>query len=486
MAQSPSIAMPSHRAMSATRTGLVLFAMCLGVFVAQLDSTVVYLAVSNIGAELNAGITAQQWILDSYNVVYAAFLLSGGTLADIFGRARMFIIGIALIAAGSIICAVAPGTEILIAGRAVTGLGSALQIPASLAILAVTYSDPHARGRAIGIWASCNGIAIAVGPTTGGLLVEALGWRSIFYAALPICALAIALAWLRVPNSRDEGERRLDPLGQLLAIVTLGSLALVTIEGPHQGFGSQLIAASAVIMIIAALTFARIERGKATALVPFELFANRAFNAALALAGLMTFGMYGMLFLVPIYLQSFVGLSATSAGVALVPLSLVFVAVSQVSGPLMKRVGARAMTACGMGAMGMGLVLMVAAAGSGNMIAIETALIVVGLGLGLNTGPVNAVAVANVTTGRSGTASGLINTTRMVGATLGIAVLGALFALEAHSGTHEGIVSGLRAALSGGAIAELSGVVIALRSLTASSAEPQHAQPSGPALAVAD
>jgi EmrB/QacA subfamily drug resistance transporter len=472
MAQSQAIAMPAKTAAhQGARTGFILFAMCLGVFIAQLDSSVVYLAVSNIGKDLNAGITEQQWILDIYNLIYAALLLTGGTLADLYGRARMFVLGVALIAVGSIICAVAPGTEILIFGRGVTGVGAALEIPASLAILAVAYPDAHARGRAIGIWASCNGIAIAVGPTVGGLLVQTLGWRSIFYAALPICALAIALTWMQVPNSRDTGERRLDPIGQLLAIITLASLAFVTIEGPHRGWASPVILAPAIAMIAAAVMFVRVERGQTAALVPFDMFANTAFNAALVLAGLMTFGMYAMLFLMPIYLQSFVGLSAVRAGLALLPLSLAFVVVSQVSGPLTKQVGARMMTAGGMGGMGLGLVVLVATAGSGNMVAIEAGLIIVGVGLGLNTGPVNAVAVANVAAGRSGTASGLVNTARMIGATLGIAMLGALYALLARSGTADGLISGLRLALGVGAIAELTGVVVALRYLSATSAE---------------
>ena len=474
MAQSQAIAMPSTTAAhGGVHTGLILLAMCLGVFIAQLDSSVVYLAVSNIGRDLNAGITEQQWILDIYNLIYAALLLTGGTLADLYGRARMFVLGVALIAIGSVVCAVAPGTEILIFGRGVTGVGAALEIPASLAILAVAYPDAHARGRAIGIWASCNGIAIAIGPTVGVLLVQTLGWRSIFYAALPICALAIVLTWTQVPNSRDTGERRLDPLGQLLVIVTLASLAFVTIEGPHRGWASPVILAPAVAMVAAALMFVRVERGRTAALVPFDMFANSAFNAALALAGLMTFGMYAMLFLMPIYLQSFEGFSAVQAGLGLLPLSLAFVAVSQVSGPLMKRIGARLMTAGGMAGMGLGLVVVVAAAGSGNMVAIEAGLIIVGIGLGLNTGPVNAVAVANVAAGRSGTASGLVNTARMIGATLGIAVLGALYALLAKGGTSVAMVNGLRLALGLGAVAELSGVAVALRYLTATSAQPK-------------
>src|SRR5947209_5289246 len=153
-----------------TATAPVLFAMCLGVFIAQLDSSVVYLGARAISASLQASITATQWVLDIYNLVYATLLMTGGALGDILGRRKVFIAGIALIAAGSLICAAAPNSAVLIAGRGLTGLGSALEIPASLAILAVTYPDPHARSRAIGVWASCNGLAMAVGPSVGGFL----------------------------------------------------------------------------------------------------------------------------------------------------------------------------------------------------------------------------------------------------------------------------------------------------------------------------
>ena len=453
-------------------TAFVLLAMCLGVFIAQLDSSVVYLGVRTISAALNASITQAQWMLDIYNLVYAALLMAGGALGDIFGRRRIFVIGIALIAVGSLICAAAPSSGILIAGRALTGLGSALEIPASLAILAVTYLDPHARSRGIGVWASCNGVAMAAGPSIGGLLVDSLGWRSIFYAVIPVCALAIWIALGRVDETRDPGKRALDPVGQLLAIATLGALSFVAIEGPHRGLSSPLIVAISAIGTVSAIIFVRVERGRPTALLPFDMFGNRAFNAAIGIAGLMTFGMYAMLFLVPIYLQSIGTFSAAKTGLAMIPISLVFVAVSQLSGPLMNLVGARTMTASGMGFMGGGLVLLVLVLESGNLVAIEAALIAIGVGLGLNTGPVNAVAVASVSPGRSGTASGLINTTRMVGATLGIAILGTVYAVHAANPATQ--MTGFQLALGGGAIAELVGVVIALRYIAANSAEQQH------------
>ncbi len=472
MTQSLVSARSMRHSFSAEPTAFVLPAMCLGVFIAQLDSSVVYLGAHTISAALNATITQTQWVLDIYNLVYAALLMTGGALGDILGRRRIFVTGIVLIAAGSLICAVAPNSLVLIGGRAVTGVGAALQIPASLAILAVRYPDPHARGRAIGVWASCNGLAMAAGPSIGGFLVDGLGWRSIFYVVIPVCLLAIGIALVQVDESSDAGKREIDPAGQLLAIATLGALSFVAIEAPHRGWTTPTIIAVAATAIISVIAFVRVERGRPAALLPFDMFGNAAFNAALCIAGLMTFGMYAMLFLVPIYLQSVAGLAAAAAGLALIPISLVFVAVSQLSGPLMKRVGARVMTASGMGFMGGGLILLVLVLGSANLIAIEAALVAIGVGLGLNTGPVNAIAVASVPPGRSGTASGLINTTRMVGATLGIASLGTIYAVYAANPANA--MTGFRLALGGGAAAELIGVAVALRYISANSAEQRH------------
>jgi MFS family permease len=186
---------------------------------------------------------------------------------------------------------------VLIGGRALTGLGAALEVPTSLSILTVAYSDTKARAHAIGIWAGCNGLALAAGPTIGGLLVDAAGWRSIFVLVIPVCALGMLLAVRYVPDSRDPKGRALDPVGQALAIVALGSLAFVTIEGPHWGFVSPAILALAAVCVIASVAFVLFERGKAGALVPLEFFGIAQFNATLAAAGTMTFGMYALLFL---------------------------------------------------------------------------------------------------------------------------------------------------------------------------------------------
>src|SRR5215472_6171213 len=189
---------------------VVLLTTSLGVLIAQLDSSVVNLAAKHIGADLDLGVSALQWVIDGYNLVYASLLLTGGTLADLYGRRRMFALGIGLLIAGSIVCGLAPNGATLIAGRALTGLGAALELPTSLAILTVAYPDKKERAGALGIWASCNGLAFVIGPTVGGVLVDAGGWRSIFLLVVPLCLLALALAIRAVPESRDPKGRGLD------------------------------------------------------------------------------------------------------------------------------------------------------------------------------------------------------------------------------------------------------------------------------------
>lgn len=459
-------AMENVQAISArepARPALVLLATSLGVLVAQVDTSVVSIAVKRIGADLGATVSGMQWTIDMYNLVYAALLLTGGTLGDLYGRRRIFSWGIGLFALGSIVCALAPNSATLLAGRAVSGLGAALELPMSLALLALAYPDPRSRQQALGIWASCNGLAFIVGPTLGGLLVETAGWRSIFYLVLPFCVAALALSRSAVEESSSPRHRRLDLPGQAAAIAALGGFAFAAIEGPHLGWNSSAAAVAAALAIPGTLTFFRIERRTATGLVPFALFSSRPFCASLAIAGLMTFGMYALLFLVPLYFQSVRGDSALAAGARLLPLSIMFVAVSQLSGRLVHAIGARGAMACGMAAMGLGELGLALVSATTSLWLVAGALVVTGIGLGLNTAPVNAVAVGCVPAERSGTASGLLNTARMIGATLGVAILGALFAhFAGQSPTTETFLPGLRAALGLGATAELVGALVAL------------------------
>jgi DHA2 family methylenomycin A resistance protein-like MFS transporter len=439
-------------------SGLILLTMSLGVLIAQIDTSVVNLAVKPIGTDLKASVTELQWIVDVYNFVYASLLLTAGTLADLYGRRRIFALGIALFTLGTVVCGLAPDVPTLVAGRAVAGLGAALEMSASLAILTIAYPDTKERTHALGIWASCYGIAIVIGPTAGGALVDASGWRSIFLLVIPFCLVTLALVMTVVPESSNPQGRRLDLPGQALAIASLGSLSLAAIEGPRWGWASIGSMAAFSLSVVAAALFLRRQARATDAVVPLPMLRHRVFAACLAVATAANFGAYAMLFLTPLYFQTVRGASALDAALLLLPMSLSYALTSQLSGRIANNLGPRFPMTAGMGLMGAGLLMLALIPLNDSLVLIESGLLVMGCGLGLYVGPMNAVAVANVPAVRSGTASGLINTARMIGATLGVAVLGAMFAMHVADGIG---TRGLAIAYFGGGISELIGAVVA-------------------------
>jgi MFS transporter, DHA2 family, methylenomycin A resistance protein len=445
--------MPDLRRVTAIRT-LVLCAMCLGVLIAQIDTSVVNLATHAIGATFHAGMAPLQWVLDAYNLTYAALLLSGGLVADLYGRRRTFAVGATIMALGSLVCALAPDIAVLIAGRAVAGLGAALLLPSSLAIIRVVWPEPVARGRVLGVWASCNGLAFAIGPTIGGLLIEGYGWRSVFLLAVPLAAAAFALACFVVPESADPKGRHFDLPGQVLGALALGSLAWAAIAG-HDGGSGWVVAVLTVVMVLPLFFWVERRQG-AAALVPLDLFRIPAFSGAITATAAMTFGIYGMIFLLPLNWQSVGNLTPRGAGLALLPVSLAFFFLSTQSGRLAQRLGLRAMTAGGTALIGSGLLIVAATEAGSPMLLAQCGLVLAGLGMGSNTGPLYGVAVGCVGPERAGTASALINVARMTGATLGVALLGTVFGLS------HGNAAGLRAAMLIGGIVQLCGALIAL------------------------
>ncbi len=437
----------------ATARRLVLVGMCLAVLIAQIDTSVVNLATHAIGDSFRAGVAPLQWVLDAYNLVYAVLLLSGGLVADLYGRRRAFAVGTIVMAAGSLVCAFAPSVGVLIGGRAVTGMAAALLLPSSLAIIRVVWPEPAARGRVLGVWASCNGLAFAIGPTLGGILIEHFGWRSVFLLAVPLASAAFVLAEMAVPESADPNGRHFDLPGQVFGALTLGGVALAAIA-VHDGGWLWVVALG--VAAIALPLFLRIERRRGqAALVPLDLFRIRAFGGGIAATAAMTFGIYGMIFLTPLLWQSEDHLTPSDAGIALLSVSLAFFLVSTQSGLLSERIGARLMIAIGTGLIGCGsLVLAITDAGM-PMVLAQIGLTMAGVGMGLNTGPLYGLAVGSVGQARAGTASALINVARMVGATLGVALLGSVFALL-HGGP-----AGFRAAMLVAGAVQLGGALVA-------------------------
>ncbi|WP_334545867.1 MFS transporter [Rhizobium leguminosarum] len=428
--------------------------LSLGVIVAQVDTSVVNLAVQPIGGDLKASVTELQWVVDAYNLVYAALLISGGLFADLYGRRLMFMIGCAVFALASLGCAFASTIAILIAARALTGFGSALLLPASLSLIRVIYRDEKIRARALGMWAGCNGMALAIGPSLGGFLIRDFGWRSVFFVVIPIALIAATAARLFIPESADRQGRSFDMPGQLLGIASLTLLTLTAIESSHLPplWTALLAIAGALLLLLFVIVEKRLEQ---TALVPISMFSGGQFRGAMAGTAAMTFGMYGTLFLFPLASLGLGRLAPVEVGLSLLPMALSFIAISPFSGSITEQLGKTRTISAGLALMGLGNLLLGSSFLADWFIAEEIGLLLTGVGMGMATGPLTAVAVSTVTADRAGTASALINAARMVGATIGVALRGAIFAFLGEAET------AFIVAMSAGGSAQLLGSFIA-------------------------
>ena len=434
---------------SPPRSGAILFVLCLAVLVAQVDTSVVNLAVHAIGVGLHAPIDSLQWVVDGYNLSYAALLMTGGTWADIFGRRRVLGLGASLFVAGSLLAGFAPNISILIAGRALSGIGAALLLPASLALIRVIWTEPAQRAHAIGVWAGTNGAALAIGPTLGGWAIQLAGWRSVFLLIVPLGLMVVIWSRHVIPESRDAQGRRVDVAGQSFGAIALASITLAAIA-----HADALPALS--VAAVCALLFVRTEsRAGSSAMIPLALLRNRRLAVANGVAAAMTFGMYGVLFLLPLVWQRESGMSALQAGLALLPMSLSFMALSHRSGHWTSRFGTRRMMATGMLGIASGIAVLACTRAGRPLGLAEVGVFLTGVGMALNTGPVLALAVSAVDSARAGTASAMVNTARMVGATLGVAVLGSVFAAASGAG-------GFNKAMVAGATVVCAGAVLAM------------------------
>jgi EmrB/QacA subfamily drug resistance transporter len=459
------------------RKKLTLATMCIATFMAILDTTVVNLALHAIQRDLHVSVTVLQWVLDIYNLTYAGFILIGGVLGDIFGRRRLFVLGIVLFTTGSLICALAPNAALLIFGRGVAGLGAALQLPGALSILTVTFPETRERGHAIAIWGGFNGLAMAVGPTVGGLLVDYFGWRSIFYLVVPFGVAALGMAYAGVSESSNPEGRRIDLPGQAFSILALGLLAFAFIQAPLLSWRSPLILGCLVASVMSLAALLKVESANPGALISPGVFRNRAFAAAIADAAMMTFGFYTLLFIFPLYLQALRRDSAFISGLKLLPLSLTFFIVSPIAGRLLHRIGARTLVCAGMALFGAGLWALALVSSNSSFLFMLPSLVVIGVGNGLCFGPIMTVAVSNVGDERSGMSSGLVNVARMVGATMGVAIPGSIFGAHVIQASQDvtKFLAGMHRAFFIAGLDEIAGALVAFCFLSHAAKQILHA-----------
>jgi MFS transporter, DHA2 family, methylenomycin A resistance protein len=420
---SRSLALPSG-----TSPALTLTAMSLGFAVVQLDVTVVNVALKTIGASFGGGIAGLQWVVNAYTVVFASLILSAGALGDRFGAKRLFIKGFILFVVASMACGAAPNLAILIAARAVQGIGASLLVPCSLALLDHTYKEPRARAKAVGIWAGVAGVALAGGPVIGGMLIASIGWRAIFFINLPLGLLGIWLTARHASESTQSRKQPLDLTGQAAAIIAVAALAAAMIEGGAIGWTNTLVIAGFGVFVIAGAVFLAIEAQKAGPMLPLGFFRNSTFSAASLVGLLINLVFYGLIFALSLYFQQIKKLTPLVTGLAFMPMTVVVVAANIGAGQISAWLGARPPMVLGQAIFAVGCFFLVTIGANTPYSDLWWQTAMIGAGIGLTVPPMTSALLATVDRKQSGVASGVLNTTRQVGSVIGVPLFGTLIA----------------------------------------------------------
>ena len=449
-----------------SKKALVLAAVCLGQFLIQLDLTVVNVALPDIGRDLDASVSGLQWVLDSYNLALASLLLVGGRLGDRSGHRRVYLVGLAVFALGSGLCALASSTAALVAFRVLQGVGAAIELPATLAILTHTFVEPDERARAVGVWTAAAGSSLIIGPVLGGALVSAFGWQAVFLVNLPIVVIVVFLV-LTTVGDIAKGGGPLDLPGQVLGTTGLALLAAGAIESGRPGFSPSVAAGLLVAGALSMAGFVAAERRSRHPMLPLGYFSSASYTAVNATALVMGFITIGTLFVFSLYFQHVWGDSPLEAGLRFLPLTVAFVVVGPIAGRAIAAVGHRVLMASGCVLFGAGNLLLLLGTGvHSDPGATSWPFVVIGLGYGLLSTPMAAAVLDAVPAARAGMASSTNLAGRLVGGVFGIAVLGALLPSGSADGAGQVVfastfVAGLHAACLVAAAVAFCGAVTA-------------------------
>jgi EmrB/QacA subfamily drug resistance transporter len=405
---------------------IVLLTMCFALAMAMLDNTVVNVALPTISRKLGAGVSGLQWIVDGYVLAFASLLLTGGILGDRYGRKRMFLSGLAIFTIFSLACGLSQSTGQLIAFRALQGVGAALLMPGTLSIITVTF-PANERARAIGLWAGVSGLALALGPTIGGLMVEHLGWQSVFFLNVPIGAVAFVTAVKTVRESTSEEARQLDIPGLILGTSALFSATYGLIEANQMGWGDPVIVSSLLAFGVLLAAFLWWELRSPHAMMPLRFFRIPAFSAGNLVAFSVALGMFASFFFLSLYMQLIHGYTAFEAGVRFLPMTLLIIVTAPNAGRYASNHGSRAPMTYGLLLVGGGLLFLgLFLKGDTSFLAMMPLFIIMGHGMGATMAPMTAAVMNSVGPERAGLGSAMTNTSREVGGVFGIALLGTI------------------------------------------------------------
>ena len=420
-----------------------LVAVALATFMTYLDNNIINVAIPVIEKDLHLTTSGIEWIVSSYILTFAGLMLIGGRLADLFGRRRLFLIGLGVFTVASLFAGLSGDVSTLIASRALQGVGAALLTPTTLAIITATFTDTRARNMAVGIWGAVGALALAAGPLLGGVLSQHVSWSWIFYINLPVGIVTAALAVWAIDESRDPVSRSLDWAGLALSTVGLVALTYGLIEGHGQGWTSGTILGVLALALSSFAAFIVVEKSVKDPMVDLSLFSNSVFSGALTALMLWAFGLFGIYFFTSLYLQGVLGFSPTKAGVAFVPMALLMAVSAAISEPVARRFSAHRSVPFGMTIMAAGIGSVAFFDGGASLLDLMPSFALIGIGGGM-TIPLTATVLGIMPVDRAGVASGVFNTSREVAGLLGITVIGAIL-----TGRQESLIRGGSTPLDG-------------------------------------
>jgi len=421
--------------MSRRRRIGVLLICSMSLLIVGLDVTIVNVALPSIGHDFGASVSGLQWTVDAYTLVLASLLMLSGSTADRLGRKRTFVAGLVVFATGSLLCSLAPSLPLLVVFRMVQAVGGSMLNPVAMSIITNTFTDPKERAQAVGVWAAVVGVSMALGPVVGGLLVGSVGWRSIFWINLPVGVAAIVLTLRFIPESRAPKARRVDKIGQALVIVLLASLTYGIIEAPEHGWGSPVIVAAFTLALGSLAGLIAWEGRCDEPLIDLRFFRSIPFSGAavIAVAAFATLG--GFLFLNTLYLQEVRGFSPLRAGLYTLPMAAMTMLLPPVSGRMVGTRGSRIPLLIAGLALTAGCVMLSQIGATTPVAWLFASYVVFGIGFGFVNAPITQAAVSGMPRAQAGVASAIASTSRQIGSTLGVAVVGALVTASLEGST---------------------------------------------------
>ena len=450
-----------------------LAAMCFALFMIMLDNTVVNVALPSIQRDLGASLSGLQWTVNAYTLAFGVLLVTGGRLGDIFGRRKVFLFGVVLFAASSAFIGFSQSEAWLIGGRAIQGIGAAFMMPATLSIITNTF-PPHERGKAIGTWAGVSALALAIGPVLGGVLVEHVSWQSIFFINLPVAACALVVTLFATLESRDETvTRRVDIAGIVTITAALTALTLALVEANEWGWGSPRVLGLFALAAVGLAAFPYVERHTAAPMVDFDFFRSRTFLGANIVAFIVTFAMLAMFFFLTLYMQNVLDFGPLEAGVRFLPTTLMVIIVAPIAGRLSDRIGPRPLMTAGLALVAISLFWQSFLTSDSGYNFLLPGFVLMGIGIALVMSPMSAAAMNAVDESKAGVASGILSMSRMVGGTLGIAVLGAFIGRHGQAEFVQSLGDGL---MIGAAVAA-AGAIVAWRLVSPTLSDTPTSQP---------